>query len=66
MIYRGALVCNKADRRHVGRVEQIAWRVVGREGLVSVRWLKTGWLSTEAVRDLHVVHFVPFLEEKRR
>jgi hypothetical protein len=53
MIRRGSIVCDKADPRHVGRVESITWRNMhtGR-GLARVRWLETGWQSTVLISDL--------------
>jgi hypothetical protein len=53
MIRRGSIVHDKADPRHVGRVEQITWRNMhlGR-GVARVRWLESGWQSTVLISDL--------------
>lgn len=52
MISRGSLVYDRADRRHVGVVRSISWKVWGREGLATIRWEDTGWLSIVRVSDL--------------
>lgn len=43
----GDRVCMFDDPRHVGRVEAIH-----NSSVVTVRWLDTGWISFEGLRDL--------------
>ena len=65
MIRRGDTVCLRHDPRHVGLVRGVSWRVYGRQGLVSVRWLDTGWLSTEAAHELRLAVAPPTREPGR-
>ena len=52
---RGDLVYMIGDPRHVGRIEQIAWKDFKRSGLVRVRWLESNWLTFCSVRDLVII-----------
>lgn len=52
MIRRGDIVCLRHDPRQVGLVRGVTWRTFGVQGLASIRWFGTGWLSTEPVEGL--------------
>lgn len=65
-IHRGALVYDRADPRHVGIVQSIAWRTYPVTGRVSVRWLETGWISHVEVAELRLAPDAPSTAEERR